>query len=136
MSIFCQRIDFVIGLLGFIASILTLYTTIKVRKRIVRNAEYSDFHRNIGDIVDKLQAHVNSINDDKLRKPKFAVLISQDLVDIETRFTFLKKDTTNTIENTQKLLCKKELTDKNWNSIANNLITIKNNLLKEDSYYG
>ena len=89
MPICFQYIDFVIGIFGLFISLFTLYATFNVRKRIIHNAEYSDFYNSIDEITDKLQADINSINDDRLRNPKFVTLLSQELTDIETRFTFL-----------------------------------------------
>ena len=135
-----QYIDFSLGLIGFVITLLTLGTALSVKKQILQNAEYQIFKKEIRGVIGKIEGYINSINEDKIyssdNNRSFKPELSQFLINLKTQFTFLSKDSQKVINVLHKKLESPNLTNNDWNTIAEQLITLKNMLQKEVLFHG
>lgn len=136
MPLWLQYIDFAIGILSFFITIFTLKTAYRVKKQLIHNAELGDFRENIENILQQIQGYIASINDDGLSDEIFNSTLIQFLTDLQTRYTFLSRNTKHLMGTLNKLLNKPSLSPNDWHDIANYLIKLKNYLKKERVIYG
>lgn len=137
VPLWIEYIDFFIGIIGFFLTIVTLLTARNVKQRIIHNAEYEQFRKNIDDITGKLEGFINSIAVNKIyeKDKHFKYAISQFLTDIKTTYTFLSKKNLHIIQHLQNDLQIQDLSFNDWNNIVDKLISLKNALKKEDIYH-
>lgn len=135
-----QCVDFVIGVVGFIITLITLKTAYSVRKQLIHNAELSDFRNSADDIIQRIDGYIASINEDKLyisdNDLTLKPTIIQFMVDIQTRFCFLSKSTQKPLKKILHQMNNPNMLPSDWNNIANQLIKLKNFIRKEYAYYG
>lgn len=135
MPIELQYFDFGLSVIGFIITLWTLGTSLSVKKQLQQKFEQTSFQSSQQDILFQIEGFINSINEDHIYKTDndktFRPALSQFLMDIETRFTFLSRTTKNKIKSIRKKLHDPNPTTDTWTSIASDLIALKNYLNKE-----
>ncbi len=135
-----QYIDFSLGLIGFVITLCTLGTALSVKKQIIQRAEYRAFKQNLPIITGQIQGYIDSINEDAIYSSdstrNFNASLSQFLIDLRTKFTFLSKASQKTINSVHKKLENPNLTDSDWNAIAEQLISLRNAIGKESQIHG
>ena len=135
MPIWLDYISFLIGVGGLLLTFRTFLNTRDFRKMLVQREERIELTKEMHALLSKIDAYINSINEDKIyvrdNDRTFRPSLSQFLTDLLTRFSFLSAPTQKKIKSLQKTIHNPNLTADEWNHIANELIVIKNHLKKE-----
>ena len=126
MPLWIEYIDFLLVLLAF-SYHSNFANRSKCKQRIIHNAEYEQFRKNIDDITGKLEGFINSIAVNKIyeKDKHFKYAISQFLTDIKTTYTFLSKKNLHIIQHLQNDLQIQDLSFNDWNNIVDKLISLK-----------
>ena len=137
---FLQWLAFIVGIAGFVLTLLTFLAANRLKKRIINNAEYNNFKDSFSTISDRLSSFVNSITEDQIytkdQGRTFKPTVSQYLTDLNGQYTFFPSKVKRTIKEIQQLLNNPNLTEDDWNKVASQLTNLKNLLSKEDIYHG
>lgn len=135
MPLYIEWIGFGATLISLFISIWTLITSLSVKKQVQQKFERNSLKSDILKIQSKIDGFVNSINQDYIFKSDndrtFKPNLSQFLTGLSTDYTFLTHKSRRIINSLQKTLNNPNLTNDDWGKVANELITLKNNLKKE-----
>lgn len=135
MPILLDYISFLVGVGGLLLTFRTFLNTRDFRKMLVQREERIELTKEMHTLLSKIDAFINSINEDKIyardNDRTFRPSLYQFLTDLLTRFSFLSTATQKKIKSLQKRMDNPNLTADEWNRIANELIVIKNHLKKE-----
>lgn len=136
MPLWLEYTGFVIGIIGFILTILTFLNTCKFKKQLIHNSEISDFRKNIDNILQRLESFVSSITDDQLHDKTFNSSLVLFLADLQSRYTFLSTSSKKIMVSLQKRLMRTDISTDEWIAIAKSLVNLNNSLKKERAIYG
>ena len=129
-------ISFFVGIAGFIFTLLTFNNTRRVKRLQIDIAERNDFRDSSDDFISQIEGAIASIQDDKLRSDTFRESLSQLLTDLESRYSFLPSSIKRIIKKLKKNLSASDVSNKTWSNIAEQLIKLKNSLIKERAVNG
>lgn len=136
MPTWMEYISFFSGIISLILTFFTYLNTRNFKRQLIHNAELSDFRETIEDTIHQITGYISSINDDGLSDETFKSALLQFLTDLETRYSFLSRNTQKVIHTLKKCLDNPELSPADWHIVANQLIKLKNSLNKERAIYG
>lgn len=132
MPLWVQWIDFAIGIIGFLLTIGTLWTSLKLKKHLVKRVEIESFRNKKQDILNQIDGFINSINEDKIfkndNKQTFRPKVSQFATKIQSSYSFLSINSKQKIKKIHALLNRYPI---NWESVATELVALKSYLQKE-----
>jgi hypothetical protein len=129
-------ISFFVGIAGFIFTLLTFNNTRRFKRLQIDIAERNDFRDSSDDFISQIEGAIASIQDDKLRSDTFRESLSQLLTDLESRYSFLPSSIKRIIKKLKKNLSASDVSNKTWSNIAEQLIKLKNSLIKERAVNG
>lgn len=129
-------ISFFVGIAGFIFTLLTFNNTRRFKRLQIDIAERNDFRDSSDDFISQIEGAIASIQDDKLRSDTFRESLSQLLTDLESRYSFLPSSIKRIIKKLKKNLSASDVSSKAWSNIAEQLIKLKNSLIKERAING
>ena len=129
-------ISFFVGIAGFIFTLLTFNNTCRFKRLQIDIAERNDFRDSSDDFISQIEGAIASIQDDKLRSDTFRESLSQLLTDLESRYSFLPSSIKRIIKKLKKNLSASDVSNKTWSNIAEQLIKLKNSLIKERAVNG
>lgn len=129
-------ISFFVGIAGFIFTLLTFNNTRRFKRLQIDIAERNDFRDSSDDFISQIEGAIASIQDDKLRSVTFRESLSQLLTDLESRYSFLPSSIKRIIKKLKKNLSASDVSNKTWSNIAEQLIKLKNSLIKERAVNG
>lgn len=129
-------ISFFVGIAGFIFTLLTFNNTRRFKRLQIDIAERNDFRDSSDDFISQIEGAIASIQDDKLRSNTFRESLSQLLTDLESRYSFLPSSIKRIIKKLKKNLSASDVSSKTWSNIAEQLIKLKNSLIKERAVNG
>lgn len=129
-------ISFFVGIAGFIFTLLTFNNTRRFKRLQIDIAERNDFRDSSDDFISQIEGAIASIQDDKLRSDTFRESLSQLLTDLESRYSFLPSSIKRIIKKLKKNLSASDVSSKTWSNIAEQLIKLKNSLIKERAVNG
>lgn len=129
-------ISFFVGITSFIFTLLTFNNTRRFKRLQIDIAERNDFRDSSDDFISQIEGAIASIQDDKLRSDTFRESLSQLLTDLESRYSFLPSSIKRIIKKLKKNLSASDVSSKAWSNIAEQLIKLKNSLIKERAING
>lgn len=136
MSDTMNYISFFIGIASFIFTLLTFNNTRRFKRLQIDIAERNDFRDSSDDFISRIEGAIASIQDDDLRDDNFKETLSQLLTDLDSRYSFLSSSIKRIIRKLKKELSTPEISNKTWSYIAEQLIKLKNSLIKERAING
>lgn len=136
MSDTMNYISFFIGIASFIFTLLTFNNTRRFKRLQIDIAERNDFRDSSDDFISRIEGAIASIQDDDLRDDNFKETLSQLLTDLDSRYSFLSSSIKRIIRKLKKELSTSEISNKTWSYIVEQLIKLKNSLIKERAING
>lgn len=132
MPLWIQWCDFIIGILGLLLTIGTLWTSVNLKKHLTKRAEIELFRNEKQDILDQIEGFIHSINEDKIfkndDKQTFRPKVSQFATEIQSSYSFLSRNSKQTVKKVHALLSKYPI---DWENVATELVALKSYLQKE-----
>ncbi len=79
----------ILGIIGFVLTVITLVTTLNVRSQVIHSHEKQHFKASLEQIHGKLDGFIRSLSVDNLDTNSFYQQIDIFMVDLLSRYTFL-----------------------------------------------